>query len=252
MWNIFWGYDLNLPIVFLSWLKYSPGAYTPLQLFFVTIVELRTVWVLAIRHFVQPHTTFSTSSLIFSFSFSSYNFFLLLTDAISNNKENSDVRHSGDFQVSNFQELTLDELTKLTVKLSNHLDRIESAADAKAQKPVNDRSNPKAEKTVAKPSNNLRKIQPTNPITPPISLLDQPKLVLLGFLYISRAQFLREVSNSYVSCNLFGEDEIVNSKPIAFESCPAYNFSQVGLYSIINWKIEVKLKVICLCQNNRV
>lgn len=135
---------------------------------------------------------------------------------------------SDELSISSFEEINHDNFTKF----ANNPSRIQSGVDVKTQKFVNHRSNPRT-KTVAqfqsKSSNNFSKvqpivIQPTNPTIP-----DKPKVVLLGFLYISRAQFSREVSNSYVSCNLFGEDEIVNSKPIALDSSPTYNFCQVGL-----------------------
>lgn len=54
----------------------------------------------------------------------------------------------------------------------------------------------------------------------------ETKPILFGFIYVSEAQFCREVLNSYLTCDMFGQD-ISYSKIVAFDSNPIYNFHQV-------------------------
>lgn len=176
---------------------------------------------------------------------------LLNLDAIRDNKENSVVLDSDDLSISSFAEINTHNLN---LKSADNQPRIQSStACVEKQKNCNSRFKLSRTENVggqphSKSFNNLNKIQSSicqpMKLTTPKTLPDKPKLVLIGFLYVSQAEFTREVLNSYISCNLFGEDEIVNSKLTAFNSKSVYNFNQVGL---INLKVPLESKL-CYCE----
>jgi hypothetical protein len=89
----------------------------------------------------------------------------------------------------------------------------------------------KYEPVVRKHEPFIRKPEPVNRKPEPIAEKPKPplessKTVLFGFVYVSEAQLSREVMNSYLTCQLFAQDDVSTSNLVAFDSDPVYNFCQ--------------------------
>ncbi|KAH0818017.1 hypothetical protein GEV33_004773 [Tenebrio molitor] len=161
-------------------------------------------------------------------------------DAITNNKENSMVLGSDD--LSSCGSDIVDKMSEFySPKTAQQIPSIQKLVPqrtktqafgslvSKTRKP--EPAVRKYEPVVRKHEPFIRKPEPVNRKPEPVAEKPKPplqssKTVLFGFVYVSEAQLSREVMNSYLTCQLFAQDDVSTSNLVAFDSDPVYNFCQ--------------------------
>ncbi|RZC39019.1 C2 domain-containing protein 3 [Asbolus verrucosus] len=154
-------------------------------------------------------------------------------DAITNNKENSIALGSDDLSSSDS-----DIVEKIIESYSTNVIQKPKLVSAKPKpkqdlvfrnsEPVFHKPKPfyrRPEPVFRKPEPVPQKSKPASQKAEPVREI-LPKSILFGFIYISEAQFSREVLNSYLACQMLDQDNISCSKLVAFGSNPIYNFCQ--------------------------